>query len=295
MPELLEASSKTLGEDEYFDGNDVKTYSAQKGHESYQEMRDRERAEDAAAAENAPAEVEDEEPHALYNQLLERARAESDGTEAGIQEWMTNYSANLARIENETRQRSEELRQTQMQEVAAEVVERHDAKQAGLENARGAIDDSFEDSQKTDEGLSAEAKQWIADRMPQTPGVAPQEATMAQPGPAIEKKAPKPGLFERRRMDASKKLMARLSNAAGHLAGSPKLSQEERDKYAQDARNYSKAATDFVMGDRRAMSRAELKGNRKSLARAEDRMIKDKHERGHTLTKDEKKRLAKLK
>lgn len=273
MTELVTDPVHKSHDDEYFDGNDVKSYHAQGGGEHYPAKSSSEIQEEEAAGDES------------HQDLLERF----DGNENMVE----GYLQSLKQLEESTRQQQEAEKQVQMQAVAGDVVARYDAKTERLEDAKDVVEDAFEES-----GMTEAGRRWLAENMPEQPVVAPQEEVIL-PRPASEsaneKPASKLGMFESRRMDASRSVMNQMANAASELANSPGLTEEERTKYAEDAKRYSGAVTDLVMGSRPALSKAELQGNEASLGKLENKLLKNKNERGIPLSKDEKKRLSKLK
>jgi|GEM_PF-6864740 len=301
--QLITDPVHTPHDDEYFDGNDVKTYGAQSGKrivESYQEMRDRERAEAAAQPEPDVAEASTGDPvEDVYREKL----AEFNGDEDRAREWAENYREGLKMTEEASRQQQEAQDQEDMQAIAADVVARHDEKVERLEDAKDDVEEAFGDSPQVTEidsteapGITEAGRQWVADRMPQSVETPQEQVDLPRPLATAESSpAPNVGMFERRRLDASKSLMSQMANAASELAKAPGLTEEERAKYAEDAKRYSDSVTDLVMGQRPSLSRAELKGNRGSLEKLEDKLLKNKNERGLPLSKDEKKRLSKIK
>lgn len=271
MPEsLITESAHNFSDDEYFDGNDLKSHSAQNrgstGYERAQETEGEDRTTEASEL------FED-----YYQEQLRHSGGDKAYAQEALGEFKKNYLIGQEHATKGAQVQESASVQEQMRGVAVDVVARYDAKVGRVEDAKDAIEDALE-------GTRTPAER-----------IAPQEQPLPRPGSeSAEAPAKKLGLFERRRMDGSKKLMNQLANAASELSSSPHLTEQERAHYKETAKRYSDAVTGLVMGSRGPLSRAELKGNGGNLQKIQDKILITKEKSGAGLTKDEKKRLKKL-
>jgi hypothetical protein len=278
-------------DDEYFDGNDVKSYSAQSRGEHHNEAKTPE--------EIRREEILNEPAVDYFDKVYKDALKQPGGTEE-IARAAEQEARNVRQaMETVIERQAAEARTEKMQDTVESVVARHEAKIDAREDVQEVLETIQDKEPDTDEhGMTEAGYKWLAQNTAPLPGAASQEQSVlprpAGEGSASEKSAPKLGMFERRRLEASKDLMNKMTYAADELARSSGLTVEEHVKYAEDAKRYRAASADLVMGVRPALSRGELKGNKGSLERLENKVLKNKKARGETLTKEQQKRLKKI-